>query len=116
MINLRRYESVTLHDLMQGFRMAECDWLVGGGAGQTDDLKRRELLQEFSWWFYASFVGGILRVSSLLRPTGDVADDPADDVLHHRVDGVQESTALLPTGRLERPLSPRPAEHQGGPL
>lgn len=81
-INLRRYESLTLHDVLQGFSIADCEWLVPTGAkaraqraAQSDDLKRREILQEWMWWFFVNFVMSILKVR---RSVGRVALGPAD--------------------------------------
>ncbi|KAF5359331.1 hypothetical protein D9756_003256 [Leucocoprinus leucothites] len=60
----RRFETLSLHDVLQGFSTSDCDWLIppGSGARQqhrvsvSDALKRRELLDEFLFWFFDSFV------------------------------------------------------------
>lgn len=67
----RRYETVTLHQVLQGFAIADCDWLspTGGKSARqdrrssvSDSLKRSELLYEFLYWFFDSFVIPLLKV------------------------------------------------------
>lgn len=63
-ISLRRHETFTLHYTLQGFSTADCDWVMPHGTGMikqtrvsvTDALKRRELLEEFMFWYFDSFV------------------------------------------------------------
>ena len=70
LITARRYETLTLHHVLQGFMTSECDWLMppGGGAlkqhrvSVTDTLKRRELLEEFLFWYFDSFLFPLLKV------------------------------------------------------
>jgi telomerase reverse transcriptase len=70
----RRYETLTLHRILQGFSISACDWLFppGGGARKqsrvsvSDALKRRELLEEFLFWYFDSFVLPLLKVLLLL--------------------------------------------------
>lgn len=70
-IRCRRYETLTLHYILQGFSTSDCDWLMPPGqAGQrqtrvpvTDALKRRELLEEFIFWYFDSFLLPLLKVS-----------------------------------------------------
>jgi telomerase reverse transcriptase len=69
-ISCRRYETLTLHHLLQGFSTSDCDWLMAPGqAAQpqfrvtiTDALKRRELLEEFIYWYFSSFLLPLLKV------------------------------------------------------
>lgn len=71
LIVCRRYETSTLHHVLQGFSTSECDWLIPPGEGArkqhrvsvTDSLKRRELLEEFLFWFYDSFLLPLLRTT-----------------------------------------------------
>ena len=73
-IRSRRYENLTLHRILQGFSTSACDWLFppGGGAQKqsrvsvSDALKRRELLEEFIYWYFDSFVLPLLKVLLLL--------------------------------------------------
>ncbi len=62
-----------LHHVLQNFRTSECDSWLGGPSrasvradGQrrsvSDGLKRRELLEEFMYWFYESFAIPLLKV------------------------------------------------------
>jgi hypothetical protein len=69
-----RYETLSLHHVLQGFSTAECDWLIPPGAAAlhqprvsvTDSLKRRELLEEFMFWYFDSFVIPLIKVSTSL--------------------------------------------------
>ncbi|KZT07774.1 uncharacterized protein LAESUDRAFT_772394 [Laetiporus sulphureus 93-53] len=66
----RRYEKTTLHNVLQVFSVTECDWLAPDSAAAkiqsrvsvTDALKRRELLEEFLFWYYDSFLMPLLKV------------------------------------------------------
>lgn len=58
---------------MQGFSIGMCDWLMPPGSGQrqarvsvSDSLKRRELLEDFVYWFFESFILTLLKVCSTL--------------------------------------------------
>jgi telomerase reverse transcriptase len=70
MVAGRRYETLTLHYILQGFMISECDWLIPPGdsalkqrrVSVTDSLKRRELLEEFLFWYFDSFLFQLLRV------------------------------------------------------
>ncbi|KAK7463508.1 Telomerase reverse transcriptase [Stygiomarasmius scandens] len=66
----RKHESPSLHNFLQGFSTSACEWLMppGEGTGQyrvtvSDQLKRRDLLEDFIYWFFDSFVGPLLRTS-----------------------------------------------------
>lgn len=69
-ISCRRYETLTLHRVLQHFSTSACDWLApatAGGLEQTrvsvsDSLKRRELLEDFLFWYFDSFVVPLLKV------------------------------------------------------
>ncbi len=69
----RRYETLTLHNVMQGFSTADCDWLIPPGPGAknqyrvsvSDALKRKELLEEFLFWFFDSFVSPLIKVNKI---------------------------------------------------
>ena len=65
----RRFESITLHSVLQGFSTQECDWLLPRNHAArhqrpsvTDAIKRRELVEEFLYWYFDSFVIPVLRV------------------------------------------------------
>ena len=70
-ITSRRYETTTIHNILQGFSIAECDWLAPDRAqlrvARTDSLKRRELLEEFLFWYFDSFLIPLLRASTRLK-------------------------------------------------
>ncbi|OJT07372.1 Telomerase reverse transcriptase [Trametes pubescens] len=71
MITARRYETLSLHQVLQDFQTSDCEWLMpaGGGArAQTrvsvsDALKRRELLEEFLFWYFDSFLIPLLKTT-----------------------------------------------------
>lgn len=66
----RRFETVSLHHVLQGLSTTDCDWLIPRGVpgcfhGRvpvTDSLKRRELLEEFMLWYFDSFVIPLIKV------------------------------------------------------
>ena len=67
-ISYRRYETMSLHNVMQGLSTTACKWTASSGASfsyapVSDSLKRRELLEEFIIWYFGSFVAPLLRVS-----------------------------------------------------
>ncbi|ESK87254.1 telomerase reverse transcriptase [Moniliophthora roreri MCA 2997] len=69
-IAARRYEKVSLHHVLQDFSTSACEWLMPPGDGRnqgrvpvTDALKRRELLEEFLFWFFDSFIISIIRTT-----------------------------------------------------
>jgi telomerase reverse transcriptase len=61
---------MTLHHILQGFSTSDCDWLMPPGqaiqrqsrVSVTDALKRRELLEEFIFWYFTSFLLQLLKV------------------------------------------------------
>jgi len=61
---------MTLHHILQGFSTSDCDWLMPPGQATqrqsrvsvTDALKRRELLEEFIFWYFTSFLLQLLKV------------------------------------------------------
>ncbi|PPQ76240.1 hypothetical protein CVT26_008148 [Gymnopilus dilepis] len=73
-IDCRRHETLNLHHILQNFSTTACDWLSPSShqdrVSVSDSLKRRELLEDFLFWYFDSFVMPLLRVriSSLLRP------------------------------------------------
>ncbi|RDB25955.1 Telomerase reverse transcriptase [Hypsizygus marmoreus] len=70
-IQCRRFETLTLHHIIQRFSTSECDWLTppGNAARQqsrvsvSDALKRREVLEEFLFWYFDSFVSSLLKTN-----------------------------------------------------
>jgi len=68
-----------LHEALQGFKIGDCDsWLSTASerakqqrSSVSDAIKRRELLEEFIYWFFEFFVLPLVKVSvqgSLLFP------------------------------------------------
>jgi RNA-binding protein of telomerase ribonucleoprotein complex len=71
-ISYRRYETMSLHDIMQGLSTTGCRWTASSSASSShipasDSLKRRELLEEFIIWYFGSFVAPLLRASLTAR-------------------------------------------------
>lgn len=74
-VELRRYETFTLHHLLQGFSTSDCEWLMPcgkrshlqGRVSVSDALKRRELLEEFMFWYFDGFLMPLLKVSLPVR-------------------------------------------------
>lgn len=72
-VELRRYETFTLHQLLQGFSTSACEWLMPSGKKAqaqgrvcvSDALKRRELLEEFMFWYFDGFLMPLLKVRPL---------------------------------------------------
>lgn len=70
MITARRYETLSLHHVLQDFQTSDCEWLMPFGEGAraqtrvsvSDSLKRRELLEEFFFWYFDSFLIPLLKV------------------------------------------------------
>lgn len=65
----RRHEGINLHFLMQGISTSECEWLMPPGKpssrlnqSEGEMLKRRELLEEFIFWYFEQFLLPLLRV------------------------------------------------------
>jgi telomerase reverse transcriptase len=77
-INCRRFETLSLHHILQGFSTSECDWLMPSGLAArnqprvsvTDALKRKELLEDFVFWYFDSFVSSLLKVWNIVS-SGD---------------------------------------------
>lgn len=106
-ISCRRYETLSLHHVLQKFSTADCDWLIPPGAGArqqvrvsvSDALKRRELLEDFLFWYLDSFVLPLLRVRLhiLLKAQSVIDFSFLDYFLCHGFISVSESSALLPS-------------------
>jgi len=108
-ISGRRHETLTLHYVLQGFSIAECYWLIPPGLGMkkqgrvsvTDALKRRELLEEFMFWYFDSFVLPLIKVLCLLLDCEMVTDFFfADNFLCHKFVSIPESSVVFPPRRL----------------
>lgn len=127
LIVCRRYETSTLHHVLQGFSTSECDWLIPPGEGArkqyrvsvTDSLKRRELLEEFLFWFFDSFLLPLLRVRLLFDSDGYLLLTQLfpDNVLRHRVIRLSEAHSLLSARWLGNPLctTDRPIKRENFP-
>ncbi|VDB94295.1 unnamed protein product [Peniophora sp. CBMAI 1063] len=65
-ISTRRYETITLHNALQGFCSMECKWLDVGDtkhAPPSEHAKRREIIEEFMYWYISCFVIPLLRTT-----------------------------------------------------
>ncbi|KAG5342247.1 hypothetical protein C0989_004091 [Termitomyces sp. Mn162] len=76
-IQCRRFETLTLHHILHGFSTSACDWLMPPGeparrqsrVSVSDALKRRELLEEFIFWYFDSFVSCLLKNNFYITET-----------------------------------------------
>ncbi|KAF8690235.1 hypothetical protein AX14_003047 [Amanita brunnescens Koide BX004] len=69
-ISCRKHESLSLHNVIQGFRTSDCDWLAPPGKRSqqyrvcvSDAKKRRELLEDFLFWYFDGFVSPLLKTT-----------------------------------------------------
>ncbi|GAA6062681.1 hypothetical protein JCM10212_002504 [Sporobolomyces blumeae] len=72
-VRMRRFETITLHSLLRGFSILSCEWLAPKpattsesgpkGAALTDLEKRKELVGEFLFWFFDSFLTELIRTT-----------------------------------------------------
>lgn len=66
-VKLRRYETMTLHDVLQDMRLKSIDWLVPPGLDKADHLsatdvaKRKELMAELLYYLFDSFLIPLVR-------------------------------------------------------
>jgi telomerase reverse transcriptase len=65
-ISGRRFDSISLHHVLQGLKTSDMAWLgpapaPGRPTVPTDAAKRRQLLEDFVFWFVDGFVGPLLR-------------------------------------------------------
>ncbi|TLS29587.1 hypothetical protein PpBr36_01137 [Pyricularia pennisetigena] len=65
-IKLRRFETMNLHELSQGFKIKEIEWLAPPKlscqkASQSDRLKRIEIFQEFLYYLFDSILIPLIR-------------------------------------------------------
>ncbi|CAG8527299.1 9743_t:CDS:10 [Diversispora eburnea] len=64
-ILLRQHEMFSLHEAMDKFQIKKCKWLEMEGVknNKVEADKRVEILNEFIWWLFESFVIPLLRSS-----------------------------------------------------
>ncbi|KAI8510175.1 hypothetical protein Bbelb_126030 [Branchiostoma belcheri] len=60
-LRMGRYERISLHQLMTGIRLNDCDWLKLDSNTQQEFQTRTALLHKFVWWLFNNFVINILR-------------------------------------------------------
>jgi telomerase reverse transcriptase len=63
---------MSLYEIIRGLSTSNCKWTAPSNASTThipvsDNLKRRELLEEFIVWYFGSFVAPLLRVSDTIQ-------------------------------------------------
>lgn len=93
-LRMRRWETFTLHTVLQKFSVESCDWLLLESSSKPSNIhqkpnavemsKRREILGEFLYWFFDSFVMDIAKVSFSLLFLGVVLIESGDR-LHSRL-------------------------------
>jgi telomerase reverse transcriptase len=66
-VRARRYETFSVHQLLQGYKCNDCSWLgagPNGGKVSVDEARKRmDLTQELVYWFFDSFLVPLLKVS-----------------------------------------------------
>ena len=72
-LRYRRYETTSVHLLLQGFSLLDCDWLRPPSAknanlkpNQIEMEFRKEMLMEFVFWYLDSFIIDLVKVSTSL--------------------------------------------------
>lgn len=74
-LRLRRFESMTVHTFLQGFCVADCDWLRPASFSKKRNFhqkqsvqeveKQKEILADFLFWFVDGFLVNLIKVSSV---------------------------------------------------
>lgn len=72
-IHLRKYESISLQYVLQGFKMSACEWLQDSRKEDSRasvrhlppsaSEKQFEILCEFMYWLFDGFLVSLLQVS-----------------------------------------------------
>lgn len=64
---------MTLHNILQGVSTSECEWLLPPrkarqqfGHSVPESRKRRELLEEFLFWYFDQFLLPLLKVCTFI--------------------------------------------------
>lgn len=66
-VRLRRFESMSLHDVLQGMRLHDIAWLsppqldMGNSLSKSDFAKRKELMAELLYYLFDSFLIPLIR-------------------------------------------------------
>ncbi|KAL1918651.1 uncharacterized protein VTP21DRAFT_2673 [Calcarisporiella thermophila] len=68
-VRIRRFETISLHQVIQGFQINKCSWLDPDEINSTRHIpptetrKRREILYEFIFWLFDSFIMALIRTN-----------------------------------------------------
>jgi len=69
-IGLRRYESINLHQITQGFRILDCEWLLprdevarNQRPTKEESTKRQDLINELLFWLFDGILMPLLRTN-----------------------------------------------------
>lgn len=76
-IKSRRFETLSLHHVLQDIKVSKCEWLGPACTDDkskkhtnvTDSLKRREIFEDFVFWYFNSFLLPLLSVGFLFSVT-----------------------------------------------
>ncbi|XP_035699547.1 telomerase reverse transcriptase-like [Branchiostoma floridae] len=60
-LRMGRYERITLHQLMTGMRLTDCDWLKLDSNTVQEFHTRSAVLGKLVWWLFNNFVITVLR-------------------------------------------------------
>ncbi|GAA6017246.1 hypothetical protein JCM11491_001868 [Sporobolomyces phaffii] len=114
-LRMRRFETISLHSLLQGYSTLDCEWLEPSAPVTFENLKntmdlpgkkktrvdvvtppiemekRKELLAEFLYWFFDSFVTEVVRTAFYVTDSATHQNRP----LYFRQDDWKALTAPL---------------------
>ncbi|GAA5992398.1 hypothetical protein JCM10908_000464, partial [Rhodotorula pacifica] len=87
LLRYRRYETISLHALLQGFSVLDCEWLGSPRRASNktseqprstaaDMAKQLELLSEFMYWFFDSFIIDLVRTAFYVTDTATHQNRP----------------------------------------
>ncbi|GAA5934697.1 telomerase reverse transcriptase [Sporobolomyces koalae] len=70
-LRMRRFETISLHTLLQGFSVLDCDWLVPHRSARAKEEKvtrlelerRKQVLGQFLYWLFDSFITDLVRTA-----------------------------------------------------
>lgn len=92
-VHCRRFETLSVHTLIQGFSTADCDWLAPRSAtresnkhqkrNESDMKVRRDLVSDLIFWFFDGFIIDLIRVSVATLTEWHQADETTGQFLRH---------------------------------
>jgi telomerase reverse transcriptase len=74
-VDMRRYENISLHAVMNGIKLTDISWLAPPNSSSTtklsltDTKKRTELLAEFIYWLFDAVIIHVIRTNFYVTET-----------------------------------------------